>query len=144
MMDFLDNILLERQNLFIKITGLNNLNKGKNDNWKNKLTRLLFHAAIPIYWITNISSNFPFGIQMRFSLRANKFPLLPTKKLFYRGIIEELLWFICSSTNAKELQEKNVHICDQNSSREYLDFLGLTDRETGDLGPVYGFHINQN
>ena len=58
-MDFLDNILLETQNLFIKITGLNNLNKGKNDNWKNKLTQLLFHAAIPIYWITDISSNFP-------------------------------------------------------------------------------------
>ena len=85
-----------------------------------------------------------FGRQMRFSLRENKFPLLTTKQLFYRGIVEELLWFIRGSTNAKELQEKNVHIWDQNSSREYLDFFGLTDRETGDLGPVYGFHINQN
>lgn len=80
-----------------------------------------------------------FGRQMRFSLRENKFPLLTTKQLFYRGIVEELLWFIRGSTNAKELQEKNVHIWDQNSSREYLDSLGLTDRETGDLGPVYGF-----
>ena len=43
------------------------------------------------------------------------------------------------STNAKLLQEKNVRIWDGNGSREYLDSIGLTDREEGDLGPVYGF-----
>lgn len=36
-------------------------------------------------------------------------------------------------------QDKNIHIWDGNSSREYLDSIGLTDREEGDLGPVYGF-----
>ena len=45
---------------------------------------------------------------MRFSLRDDTFPLLTTKKTFYRGIAEELFWFIRGSTNAKELQEKNV------------------------------------
>ena len=49
-----------------------------------------------------------FGAQMRFSLRDGTFPLLTTKKTFYRGIAEELFWFIRGSTNAKELQEKNV------------------------------------
>ena len=49
-----------------------------------------------------------FGAQMRFSLRDDTFPLLTTKKTFYRGIAEELFWFIRGSTNAKELQEKNV------------------------------------
>lgn len=43
------------------------------------------------------------------------------------------------STNAKELSEKNVHIWDANSSREFLDSCGFTDREEGDLGPIYGF-----
>jgi thymidylate synthase len=76
---------------------------------------------------------------MRFSLRDNTFPLLTTKKVFYRGIAEELFWFIRGSTSAKDLQEKNVHIWDGNSTREYLDSIGLTDREVGDLGPVYGF-----
>jgi len=76
---------------------------------------------------------------MRFSLRDNKFPLLTTKKVFYRGIAEELFWFIRGSTSAIELQEKNVRIWDGNSSREYLDSIGLTQREAGDLGPVYGF-----
>lgn len=80
-----------------------------------------------------------FGAQMRFSLRDNQFPLLTTKKVFYRGIAEELFWFIRGSTNAKELQDKNVRIWDGNSSREYLDSIGLNSREVGDLGPVYGF-----
>jgi len=80
-----------------------------------------------------------FGAQMRFSLRDGKFPLLTTKKVFYRGIAEELFWFIRGSTSAKELQDKNVRIWDGNSSRQFLDSLGLTEREEGDLGPVYGF-----
>ena len=80
-----------------------------------------------------------FGAQMRYSLRDGTFPLLTTKKVFYRGIAEELFWFIRGSTNAKELQEKNVRIWDGNSSREFLDSIGLTEREEGDLGPVYGF-----
>ncbi|KAK9184410.1 hypothetical protein WN943_024760 [Citrus x changshan-huyou] len=62
-------------------------------------------------------------------------------KVFWRGVVEELLWFISGSTNAKVLQEKDIHIWDGNASREYLDrrVVGLTDREEGDLGPVYGF-----
>ncbi|XP_076052008.1 thymidylate synthase isoform X2 [Oratosquilla oratoria] len=80
-----------------------------------------------------------FGAQMRFSLRNNIFPLLTTKRVFWRGVAEELLWFIKGSTNAKLLQEKNVHIWDGNSSREFLDKSGFTEREEGDLGPVYGF-----
>lgn len=79
-----------------------------------------------------------FGCQMRFNLRKN-FPLLTTKKVFWRGVVEELLWFISGSTNAKILQEKGIHIWDGNASRDYLDGLGLKDREEGDLGPVYGF-----
>jgi thymidylate synthase len=80
-----------------------------------------------------------FGVQMRFSLRDNSFPLLTTKRVFYRGIAEELFWFIRGSTNAKELQDRDVHIWDGNSSREYLDSIGLNQHEVGDLGPVYGF-----
>lgn len=66
-------------------------------------------------------------------------PLLTTKKVFLKGVIEELLWFIRGSTNAKELSQKGVKIWDGNSSRQYLDAYGFTDREEGDLGPVYGF-----
>lgn len=80
-----------------------------------------------------------FGRTMRFSLRDGTLPLLTTKRVFWRGVAEELLWFVSGSTNAKELQEKNIHIWDGNGSREYLDKIGLTEREEMDLGPVYGF-----
>jgi thymidylate synthase len=66
-------------------------------------------------------------------------PLLTTKRVFWRGVAEELLWFIQGSTNGKELSEKGIHIWDGNGSREYLDKMGFTGREEGDLGPVYGF-----
>ncbi|KAI3978846.1 hypothetical protein MKX01_016021 [Papaver californicum] len=79
-----------------------------------------------------------FGSQMRFNLRKS-FPLLTTKKVFWRAVVEELLWFISGSTNAKVLKEKGIHIWDGNASRDYLDSIGLTDREEGDLGPIYGF-----
>ncbi|GKV42803.1 hypothetical protein SLEP1_g50171 [Rubroshorea leprosula] len=79
-----------------------------------------------------------FGCQTRFNLRKT-FPLLTTKKVFWQGVVEELLWFISGSTSAKVLQEKGIHIWDGNASREYLDSIGLTEREEGDLGPVYGF-----
>ncbi|RLN32214.1 hypothetical protein BBJ28_00005181 [Nothophytophthora sp. Chile5] len=80
-----------------------------------------------------------FGAQMRFNLRDNVFPLLTTKRVFWRGVAEELLWFISGDTNAATLQQKDIHIWDGNGSREYLDSRGLQARETGDLGPVYGF-----
>lgn len=88
---------------------------------------------------TSVGTFSIFGAQMRFSLRDGTFPLLTTKKTFFRGIAEELLWFIRGSTDAKELQAKNVRIWDGNSTREFLDKAGFTDREEGDLGPVYGF-----
>lgn len=66
-----------------------------------------------------------FGHQMRCDLQR-EFPLLTTKKVFTRGIIEELLWFLRGETNIKSLGEKDVHIWD-----EWAD-------SNGNLGPVYG------
>ncbi|KAI6650665.1 Thymidylate synthase [Oopsacas minuta] len=80
-----------------------------------------------------------FGAQMRYNLREERIPLLTTKKVFWRGIVEELLWFIKGSTNSRLLSEKKVGIWDANGSREFLDKQGFVDREEGDLGPVYGF-----
>ncbi|XP_075069486.1 thymidylate synthase isoform X2 [Mixophyes fleayi] len=79
-----------------------------------------------------------FGMQARYSLR-DQFPLLTTKRVFWKGVLEELLWFIKGSTNATELSAKGVKIWDANGSREFLDKQGFSAREEGDLGPVYGF-----
>lgn len=50
-----------------------------------------------------------------------------------------LLCLFQGSTNAKELSSKGVKIWDANGSRDFLDSLGFSNREEGDLGPVYGF-----
>jgi thymidylate synthase len=66
---------------------------------------------------------------------------LTTKTIFFRGIVEELLWMLRGSTNAKELSEKGVKIWDGHSSRAYLDSVGLNHLPEGDIGAGYGFQL---
>lgn len=79
-----------------------------------------------------------FGASLRFSLRDG-FPLLTTKRVFWKGVVEELLWFLKGNTNANELAAKGVHIWDGNSTREFLDSRGLTAYRDGMCGPIYGW-----
>ena len=88
---------------------------------------------------TDINTISKFGHMTRYSLRDNKIPLLTTKKMFFKGIVEELLWFISGSTDALELERRGSKIWKANSSREFLDKRGFKEREVGDLGPMYGF-----
>lgn len=67
-----------------------------------------------------------FGYQMRFDLRRG-FPMLTTKKMPFKTMVRELLWFISGDTNVKTLQEQGIHYWD-----------GFAE-EDGDLGPVYGY-----
>lgn len=76
---------------------------------------------------------------MRFSLADNTLPLLTTKRVFLRGIVEELVWFIRGCTDSTMLSKRGVKIWDGNGSKEFLEKRGLSDRREGDLGPVYGF-----
>lgn len=62
---------------------------------------------------------------MKFDLSAG-FPLVTTKRVFFRGVVAELLWMLRGNTNIKELTDQGVHIWD-----EWAD-------QDGDLGPVYG------
>lgn len=87
---------------------------------------------------TGVGTVSKFGAQIRFSLRNNTIPLLTTKKMFHRGIVEELLWFLRGETDSKILEEKNVNIWKGNTSRMALDGLGLKEYAEGEGGPIYG------
>lgn len=69
------------------------------------------------------------------------FPLLTTKKMFFRGILEETLFFLRGQTNTQILSDKGVKIWESNTTREFLDKSGLTNIEERDMGPMYGFQF---
>jgi thymidylate synthase len=71
-----------------------------------------------------------FGLQMRWRL-ADGFPLITTKRVFTRPMVEELLWFLSGSTNNNDLTAKDVHIWD------------AWARPDGDLGPIYGHQLRR-
>lgn len=96
-----------------------------------------------------------FGEQIKVDLKEG-FPLLTTKKMFYKGIFHELIWFLKGDTNIKYLVDNNVHIWDDDAYRHYCSIF-KEDRVSkeqfienvrnnvvvggykfGDLGPVYG------
>jgi thymidylate synthase len=105
-----------------------------------------------------------FGRQLRFDL-SQGFPAMTTKKLFMRGIIHELIWFLAGSTNIKYLVDNDVHIWDEWPYRHYLIKQGKKvpnssseewkagmayftakikndaqfAKTWGELGPVYGY-----
>ena len=61
-----------------------------------------------------------FGYQMRFDL-SEGFPLLTTKRVFLKGVIHELLWFLAGDTNIKYLVDNGVHIWDNDAYRFYKE-----------------------
>lgn len=113
---------------------------------------------------TGIGTRSIFGHQMRFDL-SESFPLLTTKKVFLRGIIHELIWFLSGDTNIRYLVKNDVKIWNEWAFSKYLKHTGK-DQELpryspewhealrefvehikeeddfaekwGDLGPVYG------
>lgn len=76
---------------------------------------------------TGTGTRSTFGYSLRHNLNAG-FPLLTTKRVFWRAVVEELAWFLRGSTDVKELQNKGIHIWDKDAER-----YGSTD-----LGRVYG------
>jgi dihydrofolate reductase/thymidylate synthase len=78
-----------------------------------------------------------FGASLEFDLRDG-FPALTTKRLFWKGVVNELLFFLGGCTDNQWLQDRGVHIWDGNTAPEFLAKTGL-DYPEGTLGPVYGY-----
>lgn len=86
---------------------------------------------------TGIDAISTFGEQMKFDLRGWKLPLFTTKRVSFKNVLRELLFFVRGQTDAKILSAQGVKIWDANGSAEFLAAKGF-NRPEGELGPVYG------
>ena len=123
----------------------------------NLLKDIMKNGTMKVSHSTGVGLKSVFGRQMRFDL-SQGFPLLTTKKVFMRGIIHELIWFLSGSANIKYLIDNNVHIWDEWAYKKYewavkdrkappMTFEEFMDKaktnssflsKWGELGPVYG------
>lgn len=87
---------------------------------------------------TLIGTKSQFGKQLHFDI-SQSIPLLTTKSVPWKHVIEELLWFMRGDTDSKILSKKGVRIWDGNTSREFLDSRGLYLYDEGVLGKGYGW-----
>ena len=84
---------------------------------------------------TGVGTISTFGYQTRFDLREG-FPIVTTKRVPFRWVAEELFWFLSGSSSEQELNARGVDIWAEWATEEQTARFG---RETGDLGPVYGY-----
>jgi dihydrofolate reductase/thymidylate synthase len=116
---------LDRNNMNDEIVYLNVL-KDVLENGKFKNDR------------TKVNTLSKFGKEMTFNIETTV-PLITSKYVNYKTVIEELLWFLRGDTDNKILQEKGITIWNGNSSREFLDKVGLNHYKEGICGPIYGW-----
>lgn len=82
------------------------------------------------------------GMSLRFSLKDNKIPLITTRKAFFRGAVEELLWLLRGETNVSSLQRKNINIWNGNTTQDFIEKRKLSGIvPVNDVGALYGFQI---
>lgn len=86
---------------------------------------------------TGISTLGVWGEQVRFDL--TRFPLITSRRIFFRGVVEELLLFLSGRTQSTVLESKGVNVWKKNTCREFLDKRGLTQYQEGDMGKSYPF-----
>lgn len=115
--------------------------------WKNEeedqyiqTLNMLLKSGIKNVDRTGVGTLSLFGKMFKYDL-SDTFPLLTTKRMFVRGIFEELKLYLSGKTDNKILQQKNIHIWDGNTSREFLDNGGLGHYPEGDMGETYGFNF---
>lgn len=129
------------------------MSKHPEYQYLNLLKDILAYGQWKISHSTGVKLKSVFGRQIRFDL-SKGFPLLTTKKTFFRGIIHELIWFLSGSSNIKYLIDNDVHIWDEWAYKKYSwgvtkpipyeEFLinlktksGFVEKY-GNLGAVYG------
>ena len=105
-----------------------------------KLMSKIINEGIETSDRTNVGTFSVFGEKLEYNLE-DTFPALTTKKIFFKGIIEELLLYISGKTDNTILNDKNIHIWDGNTTREFLDKRNLHMYPINDMGETYGFNF---
>lgn len=105
----------------------------KNEQQYLNLLELLLKAPIKTDR-TGTGTRSLFGHHMRFDLQEG-FPILTTKKVHFKSVVGELLWFLSGSTHVSDLQKLGVTIWDEWATKAQCQRFG---RSEGDLGPIYG------
>jgi len=82
-----------------------------------------------------------FSRELRFNLKNNNIPMMTTRPVSLKIVFEELMWILRGQTNVNILKEKNINIWDPNTTREFLDSVGLNALPEGDIGASYGFQM---
>lgn len=88
---------------------------------------------------TGVGTKMVVAPQLRFSLQNDTLPLLTSKRMFWKGVVTELMWMVRGLTDVRWLQERNVHFWDANVSRAQLDAVGMEHYREGLLGKGYGY-----
>ncbi len=101
----------------------------------HELLRLILDTGTRHEDRTGVGTISAFGYQTRFDLHEG-FPIVTTKRVPFRWVAEELFWFLSGNTSEKELNARGVDIWAEWATEEQTARFG---RETGDLGPVYGY-----
>ena len=113
--------------------------KSEEDNYLDLMKNILYNGASSDDR-TGVGTLSIFGSMLKYNLR-DTLPLCTTKRMFFRAVFEELMFYLSGKTDNKILQEKNIHVWDGNTTREFLDKRGLQHYEEGDLGQTYGFNF---
>ncbi len=115
--------------------------------WKNleeenylNLLRDILNNGIQKNDRTNIGTISLFGHSLSYDI-SDTFPILTTRKQFFRGIFEELMFYLRGQTDNNILVNKGIHIWTKNTTREFLDNKNLNNHKEGDMGSTYGFNF---
>lgn len=91
---------------------------------------------------TGVGTKTKIGVQMKFNLRENRLPMMTSRRTFFRGAVEELLWFLRGETDITNMQNNNIHIWDGNTTEEFIRNRKLEGVvPTNSVGTLYGYQI---
>ena len=115
--------------------------------WENKVEKRALESMKQIFEHgqeridrTGVGTRSLFGMQWKYDLQ-DTFPIWTSKRIFFRGIFEELRLYMSGKTDNALLQQEKIHIWDGNTTREFLDKRGLSHYREGDMGETYGFNM---